>query len=509
MKIRFSFSLHFVLFLLIIVFSLIVRLYKISEIPGEWYGDISIVHEYVMQIKEGKWPLYFFLSPGPVYHYLIAPFVFLTSYHGYNTYKIASVGVSIFGIFTTYLFVRIISKRLALTTAFLMGFSFWYLSWSRLGNSQIVIPVLSSLLGYFLLRYIRKRQFINLLAGGLVSILGLYTYPQTFIFPPIYLIAVLFFTWVTRQKNKWTHILIIVSILYMGAVPFVIIVKSQPEIFEYGYIGNKILPIFKNNPLEVAATFAKYYVMMLGMYHVRGDHTLRVNIPDYPHLDSLSGIVMMLGLCFFWRKKYKILFWFTVMTLLIFPIPSVSPALPAIEIPNSGRTIAVVPYVYILIAGGFIFLYKICSKISNRFISALAVSYIFILVAIMNLNSYFIQYPHFLPNHNIAMGKIIAHYLDISLPVETAIYFSDCCWGNQGEPEPKAVSYVLQKSRKIENSKLVSDCSEITEPNAGLIFNPKKSEEIEKYLPCFDKNSQHMIKNSRGDIVAGILLRNP
>ncbi|MBI4990540.1 hypothetical protein HZB96_00420, partial [Candidatus Gottesmanbacteria bacterium] len=78
------------IFLAILLIYLAVSFYRIDSLPGEWFGDISNVHEYVTQILEGKWPFYFFQSPGPLDHYLIAPII-LALGQSFLSYKIASI----------------------------------------------------------------------------------------------------------------------------------------------------------------------------------------------------------------------------------------------------------------------------------------------------------------------------------------------------------------------------------------------------------------------------------
>ena len=85
-------------------------MYQLPKLPGEWFGDISIVHEYVERIWAGAWPLHFHLSSGPLYHYLIMPIVFLFHNQGYVTYKIASVSVSLVGLVIMYVYVHDLFK---------------------------------------------------------------------------------------------------------------------------------------------------------------------------------------------------------------------------------------------------------------------------------------------------------------------------------------------------------------------------------------------------------------
>src|SRR3972149_2220537 len=108
---------------IIIALFFVVSLYKLDELPGEWFGDISNVHEYVAQILDGQWPFYFFQSPGPVYHYMIAPIVAYVS-QNYLGYKISSVVIGLIGLIGTYLFVlEIASRRVALITILVISIS--------------------------------------------------------------------------------------------------------------------------------------------------------------------------------------------------------------------------------------------------------------------------------------------------------------------------------------------------------------------------------------------------
>src|SRR3989338_4007075 len=234
----------------IFILAVSVRLFQLDQLPGEWFGDISNVHEYVTEILQGKWPFYFFQSPGPLYHYLIAPLVIIFQNNGYLTYKIASVAVSLLGLVTTYILYRsVFSSSIAMTGILLMGSSFWFLVWSRLGNSQIVIPVISGLMGYFLVKFIRQANLVNLLLGVLAASLGLYTYPQTFIFPLIWL-AVLTGYYLMRRKWRQGALNFSISfiLLLVFGLPFFQIVMVQKDLFTSGYLGEKVVPVFRTNP---------------------------------------------------------------------------------------------------------------------------------------------------------------------------------------------------------------------------------------------------------------------
>ncbi len=74
----------------IFALALALRLYRLDTLPAEWYGDITIVHDYVAAILAGQWPFYYQLSAGPLYHYLIAPLIAVLGY-SYLSYKCANL----------------------------------------------------------------------------------------------------------------------------------------------------------------------------------------------------------------------------------------------------------------------------------------------------------------------------------------------------------------------------------------------------------------------------------
>lgn len=499
-----------ILFLVLIgILYLTISLYDIDRIPGEWFGDISNVHEYEQQVLRGEWPFYFFQSPGPLYHYLIAPVVILYQNHGYETYKLASVMIGFLGLVTTYLLAKEMGgKKLAYLTALTMSISLWYMIWSRLGNSQIVIPALVSLISYFFVRYTKKEKVKDLLMGGVVSSLGWYTYPQTFILPILFLSMVIvhmiftaFFTsgefldtghlagrvFKSYYKPRILNILYTIIIMTLLTVPFINIVRSQPDNFGQGYVGQKILPVFSMPVDKFVRKAALNYSKTLLMLHVRGDATFRVNVSGHPQIDNISGIFFLLGFIYFIKRKRKVWLFFIIYMLLVLPLPSISPAIPDAEIPNSGRTIALIPFVFLLVSLGLLWSFEFTrDTFKKKLIATSLISLVFAYVVSTNLKLYFVNYADGLPDRNLAPGKIIAKFVD-SLPSNIALYFSSCCWGEWGEPEPKGIVYVMRKKRYVYIEKLVDSCSDIKKLPALIIGSPKKDNKLDKFRQCFSK----------------------
>jgi len=493
--------------ILIFILAFWVRIYKLSEVPGEWYGDISNVHEYMMEILQGKQPFYFFQSNGPVYHYLILPFVLLFRNQGYETYKYSSVAVSFLGLWGIYLFVKELSgRRIAYLTTIMAGISLWYLVWSRLGNSQIVIPGIISFSSFFLIRYLKFSRISDLCLTIAVTSLGWYTYPQTFILTPLIFIFILFYLIFRKRRREFLrHSAVLLVVTVLGIVPFILIIINQNKFMAgnfgaSGYVGEKILPVFSMKPGEFWGKLGNNLKKTYLMLHLAGDRSFRVNVAGKSQIDGISGILFIFGLIYMIRKMRRDFAIFIILSLLILPLPSVSPAIPEAEIPNSARTIAIVPFVFLLVSLGFWQVYLILTKLFESR-AVYLIMLLFMTVAFINLSDYFKAYAQGLPQENLGPSRIIASYIDKHFPSDINLYFAECCWGDYGEPEPKGIAYNLRKpGRHSEYSRIIGSCKELDRP-AILIF--KRLEEIKgKFNDCIENAEQLQIETNSGENIA-------
>ncbi len=414
-----------------------VGMYKLTAIPGDWYGDISIVHEYVASILSGGFPWQYMTSAGPLYHYLIAPTVLVFG-HQYIVYKTLSVCVGMIALTGMFLLAaELLGFEWGMVTTLLAGTSFWWLAWERTGNSQILIVVLTSYTIWCVLRWRTTGALRFVVWGTILSSLGLFLYPQTWVLPPLY---VLLFILSGRPRSYWAGawMLIILSVV---AVSWYFVVRNSGTIFAGGYIGSKLWPVFTVSPIVMLSRFALYVWRTVLMLHIRGDGVFRVNVPGSPQLDGVSGVLFLIGICWWMRRNHTNLFPFLWIPIMVLILPSVSPALPIAEIPNSGRTIGILPFVMVLVGSGVRALFE---RVPNAYRRWRTIGIGILLISVIGLNGYkyFIQYPQGLPNHNIPTARLIAQFVD-TIPQSVPVYWSDCCWEDHGQPEPKAVYYQL------------------------------------------------------------------
>lgn len=480
----------------------LLSLYRLDEIPGEWYGDITALNSQVTQILQGKPDLGYICGSGPVYPLFASVFARLYGIN-YLTYKIATVSAGALGILLTYFFIyRLLGHAIALMTGFFMATSFWYLAWARLGSTPVMMtPVLSVTMFLMLFLFRKDKRILWLVTGSVVSMLGLFTYPGAYLYPVSFVLVYLFTGGRHHKFRTFRELAIIAVSMLPLALLFYHVVITQPATFldSQGYIGAKILPILTGDPGLLIGKTITNVIKTWGSYLYRGDVIFRQNVPESPHLDVISGVLFYLGLILtIFVKPYRKFIPYLLVPLIIFPIPSMMPVLPDGEIPSMTRTYGTTPFVFTVVAIGLHGLYDRIRRISGVYMGKAAVIILFMAVTYLNVNKYFVIYPKTLPNHNIAYGKIIASYVD-SFPPEIPVYMTGCCWGDWGQPEVHGVYYNLRYRQGRQN--IILDqydlrCEDVNdESGALLIMNPNEPEKIMRFAGCFPE----AVRNQKTD----------
>lgn len=422
----------------VVTASLVFRFYRLDAVPGEFYGDIAIIYDYVDAVLRGQFPFSFALSTGPLYGYFIAPLVAVLGQQGYLTYKLASVLVSLVGIWLTFLFAREVSAstRVGLLASVLLAISSWYVIFSRLGNAQILIPTVVALSYYLLASGVRRSSPQRVLVGLGASSLGLYLMPQTFVLPLAYLASAAFFLSWRRAAG-----LAIVAALLLA--PFTLILRSQPDLFfsPAGYIGGKV-----EGGANPVVKVAQNVGATLLMFHVRGDPIFRSNPPGQPQLDFVSGVLLVVGAVALLRRARAVGLPLLLVPVVILLVPANLVLIESSPTPSASRSIGILPFVALATAAG---VWWVRRAVTDPRLRRAIVAGIIGVVLAANWVRYFDDYASRLPDGNTPYGKLIAAAID-ELPSSTSVIIASCCWGEWGQPEPKGIEYVLQRPRAVQ-----------------------------------------------------------
>lgn len=428
-------------FWLSIVLLLLLRFYRIDSIQSEMYGDIEIVQTYVINVINGQWPWYFNLSSGPLYHYLIAP-VLMWLGTGYDQIKVASILVSLLILGMTYGVARRLGGReLAMIALFIAGTGSWLLLFSRLGNSQIFVPLVTvgSLLA--MLYYLQTQRIGWLYASAVIAAMGLYSYPQSFVVAPVMwlTLVVLWRTGVVKHRND---LFIFATAALVCALPFAWMYIDNPELAAGSYVTEKIEDVD-----NIAGRLFEVIWRGALAYFATGDIVFRNNPTGVPHIDMVSSVFFVIGLIV-WIRDPKLRPWspLLIVPFVLLHVPSLLVLRYPDQVPSASRSIGAAPYVYIFIAYGLYTSYQWLSQ-RTRGIAGVLLAVVLAVSVQQNIDRYFVRYVDGLPYRDVPIGREIVRFAEMLSP-QTTVYVVGCCW-RDGTPEPFFSQIQMQQPERL------------------------------------------------------------
>ena len=422
------------------IVTIALRSYQLDSRQLDLYGDLVIVARYIENISMGEWPFFYDVSAGPLYHYLVAPLV-LAFGPGAFGLKAASALVSLGVVIFTGLFVRDLADDAwaGVVAAWIAGVGSWLLIFSRLGNSQILVPLLCIGSAWLLLRYARHGRRAALIGAAVVAGLGLYVYPQTFILPGVLgMMLVAVHIWV--RPVPWQHYLWLIGTTLLLAIPFSTIVARDPANFFSGYIGGKLQS--DRDPVPVLLENLRRGALAL---HVRGDRSFRGNIENQPHLDLISGVLLLLGIGALCTARYRRLAPLVLLPLVLTQIPSLLVLEVPEDVPSASRTLGAAPFVYALAGLGLVWPLRTLAARTHAAAALTLGALLLVPLTWINIDRVFVQYPKGMPYGDTPVNALLAQYVD-ALPPETPVYMAGCCW-ESSKPDIESTGFALRVKR--------------------------------------------------------------
>jgi len=423
----FTFDIWTWLFWAAVLMTVVIRFYRIDTLQGEMYGDIEIVQTYTKNVLSGQWPWYFSLSSGPLYHYMIAPLIYYIG-NGFDQIKVASILTSL-GIVALIMGTarQLAGRKLGIIALAVAGSGSWLLLFSRLGNSQIFVPLVAIGTAYALLRFINTQRVGWLYASALIATFGLYSYPQSFVIPPVmWLTAVAL--WQTKVIRNRQDIVRYTLMLLFGSLPFIFMYLSNPDSITGNYISEK----FETTDLA-PSRIIDILGRGVGAYFTSGDNVFRSNPRGLAHIDIISSVLFVIGIASCFRANMRAKAPLLIIPFLLLHIPSLLVLRYPDQVPSASRSIGAAPYAYLFIAMG---LYEIYNFLKGRWasVSGLVVLVVFGASLQQNIERYFDKYISSMPYGDVPIGRMIVKYADMLSP-DTSVYIAGCCWRDTS-PEP-------------------------------------------------------------------------
>jgi len=423
----------------IIFLAIIFRFYYLDSAQNEVFGDIYEGLKILDSIRNGDLLWRFTLGDGPLFFYFAYP-VSLFLGLSYLTLKVTSAIAGLATIYFTYKLAKeLLDDEFALISSFVISVSSWFLIYTRMGNIQPMVPFCAMGALWMLAVFARTQKIRYLLASAFMASIGLYTYPAGFIIPGVLAFCLLLVK-LHKPSIKWISLPIYGAALIILFLPMIKIIQADPALFGGGYIGSK---------LQTSAGVSALFESVLKTFtatHLRGDSGYRGNPVGAPHLDAISGILMILGLVF-WIiniKNYKSVF--ILIPWVLLQVPSMVSLNSPGEVPSTGRTLGAAPIIYLMVATGLWWLLKSLRRFAGVSNITANTTACIILLAILGLNAnrYMYQYLPGLPYNNTA-GTAFTQNLVDSFSRETTVVLVKGSWIDD-MPNPQALQ-LLSKNR--------------------------------------------------------------
>jgi len=419
----------------LIILALIIRLYKLDEIPpGNWY-DEAINGLDALSILKAKFPPVFFMTEG---HPREALFMYLILLNfkifgiSYITLRLTSIIIGTITILFCYLFTKeFFDKRTAFLSALILAFLRWHIHFSRTSFRTILTPLFLLLVFYFLKKGIKNKKTILFIISGICFGLGFHTY-LAFRLSIIILIIYLFseiqkcrrgiyaspttiieksqiestekqptllkneidssalpphndttntvilseaknlvILWRAQIKQYSKHILLFIISAFIIFLPLLIDYVINPIHF----LGRADeISLFKNGFVSGIKEILLNIKNVAMMFAFKGDHVAKHNIPLMPVFEPVTAILFYLGLTISILKIKKSPSY--VLTVSWFFIMLLATIL-SYGSPNMLRTVSITPVLAIFIAIGLL---AITDKLKRKFSPQLSIIIIIIFI---------------------------------------------------------------------------------------------------------------------------------
>ena len=427
------------------------RFVHLDDAPGEWYGDISTVYEYVVNLRHGTGPNGFYsLGTGVLYPQVIRPVLWLLG-DSYLSIKIAGALCSLIGLLVLFLFARrLIDSTFALVATLLAGVSSWWLAYSRLGDLQALTPTLSlGAIGAAFIVVRRPGRMWWPAVCGLLSGLGLYLYGNTVILPVITGL-VMAAAW-RLGRTTWRAVGVWAAATVLACAPLLDDFVRHPDTFVNGHIGERMVTGWRFFP-NLAQGMGK----SLLAYVSEGDHVFRGNTMAEAHIDHLSLVFGVIGIAYWLHPVRRLRGLFLLGSFGLLHLPALLASVD--DLPSASRTVAAAPLAYLFAASGIWWVGSLFRRLGERE-ALIAMASIVVCIGAFNIYVYVDLYLPGLPYHNVPIARSIADYAD-TLPDGVSVHLVGTGWAPGFMPEFKSVAYAVRRPNEvIQDDPTRFDCS--------------------------------------------------
>ncbi|PDW04714.1 phospholipid carrier-dependent glycosyltransferase [Candidatus Viridilinea mediisalina] len=424
---------------LIFILALALRLFRLDEMPFGLWRDEARHGLFAQRIRDfsGYRPIYIASERVNMPALGLYPFALALYLWGEQLWsmRLVTAVAGALTVFPLYALAALLSgqRAVGLVAALLLAASSWHITISRFSFPTVFDPLLAlsglvlllvglywggeearrrggedtrrrggedarrhpaSRISHLASRFPLPAFLLTLIAAGGLLGLAVQTYHTGRVAPLV--AAWLGFLLLCFYPHAWRRLLggaiAIILGLLLTLGPLFSYALNQPEAF-----NDRVGAVFLLSP-EILRAEAPLVALddalrrHLLMFHVLGDENGRHHAPRHPMLDYVSGIGMLLGLAALlrWWRDWRTLFIFGGLGLGLLP------SALAMNAPHGMRAFAAIGFVYIIVALGWVALWRSlwarCNRLRPQLVRGLAVGLLSLSVA-LNVHLYFVVMP--------------------------------------------------------------------------------------------------------------------
>lgn len=325
-------------FILLIAF--VARVAGLANLPPGWRDDEVIeatVH--ARRVLSGDLPFYFVEAEGhePLYHYTAAAWIALTGNSLFGV-RVLSAFFGLAAVAGAYrVSCQLFGRRTAAVTALLLAVSFWALMYSRVKLRHIAELPFALLALSSLIAAIKTNSRRAALAGGVLSALGLYTYPAALALPIIFIALMLYFG-VLKQWRRASIVGIALGVAVALYAPLTIQISLNAQ--RLAVVGGPLAALRQGDWWPVFENF----VATLAMFGNQGDPEALYNIPGRPVFGAVAFYIFLAGVVIAitrWRDwRYAL--------MIIWLVGGLAPTIASTPPASLGHSITALPATFLL-----------------------------------------------------------------------------------------------------------------------------------------------------------------
>jgi hypothetical protein len=414
---------------MVILLTAFFRFFLLNKVPGEMFSDHAEKLLDVMDILDGKAPIFFVRNTGreALQFYLTAAII-----------KILNTGISFISLklgtaflgFLTLPFIYLLGKQLfnkwaGVLASLFAGIAYWPNVISRVGLRFPLYPLFTAITLYFLIKGLQEKRHNMLLFAGLFIGLGLHGYSPIRIVP--ILVAIIFLIYFSSEKTRTNRIFAMNGFILMAISALIVFLPLFRYVLEnlnnFNYRALSRLTSMENpiNGSVLVIFLTNLWKSLIMVFYKNG--VVWVNsIPDRPALDVVSSVFFLYGLIILIRRYGKTKTWQDLSLIISIPILML-PSVMSLAFPNENPALnrsggAIVP-IFIIIGIGFYHFIKVIfeaneNKIS-KFVGGLIAVTLILISMLQNFDLVFSKYANqFLANawNSSEIGGVISQFVD-------------------------------------------------------------------------------------------------